>query len=208
MVIANGQWKKNSVQKEKYKFWGRNMYYHTSLACLHRKFWAGAPLSWSQNWGLSSMCSLSRVRWKVTFWFGFIFFFLYRGKFTIPKLSSNSFVTHWFTCAARAAIFHSNLNISDLSHREDALAPQHTEHPQEPPPQDLGKIWGKWEMACSTDSLQNLRKQNDPCLLIFQDWNLPPDTLIFYSKNLYPRFVWGNKMGGKTNFKSEQIKMV
>lgn len=88
----------------------------------------------------------------------FHFFFLYRGKFTIPKLSSNSFVTHWFTCAARAAIFHSNLNISDLSHREDALAPQHTEHPQEPPPQDLGKIWGKWEMACSTDSLAKPEK--------------------------------------------------
>lgn len=47
MVIAGGQWKKTNpnekVQKEKYKVWGRNVYYHTSLVHLHSEFWADAP---------------------------------------------------------------------------------------------------------------------------------------------------------------------
>lgn len=180
------------------------MSHHTSLVCLHRKFWAAALLCWSQIWGLSSMCSLSRVQWEVAFWFGFGFFPIWRKKYN-PKIKQQQFCDSLIHLCSWSCHF-----------------PQKSEHtPFEP----LGRcahtsthrtssgatttrfgVSGNW--LVQQIALQNPRKQNDPCLLIFQVWNLPPDTLIFYTNNLYPHFVWGNKMGGKTNFKSEQIKMV
>lgn len=119
-------------------------------------------------------------------------FLISRGIIIILKVSCDSSVFPWFNCAAGAGIFHGNLN-----HLEATLPSQHIESSSGCHHQKMWAGFGiskKW--LVQQTAFQNLRKPNIPyCLLPHLSGSKP--TLIFYSNNLYPCFLWGNKMGRK-----------